>query len=187
LTRTGATRCCLKWQLCRPLDRISSFRLIALSPTAAVSFRCIAVGGHAAWGCDPNRPIGRSATRLQVSGTARTSRAPLTGLGRIADVHRARQRGVWSGGTWMSAVRVGELTLSTHCSPSGSCFDCPEAVFHAWRCCLHPNAIAITAPMLAASRSGAPMRTCKPPSDRYSTDAPTMNHGIRTPAKPATP
>jgi hypothetical protein len=82
------------------------------------SSRCIAVGGQAARGCDPNRPIGRGATRLQVSGTAPTSRAPLTGLRRIADVHQARQRGVGSGGTWMTAVRVGELTLSTRCSRS---------------------------------------------------------------------
>ncbi len=82
---------------------------------AADCTRCIAVGGHAARGCDPSRPIGRGATRLQVSGTAPKSRAPLTGLRRIADVHQARQRGVESGGTWMTAVRVGELTLSTHC------------------------------------------------------------------------
>jgi hypothetical protein len=76
--------------------------------------RCIAVGGHAAWGCDPKRPIGRGATRLQVSGTVRASSAPLTGLGRIADVREARRRGVGCGGTWMTAVRVGELTLSTY-------------------------------------------------------------------------
>jgi hypothetical protein len=37
------------------------FRLIVLSPTAAVSFRCIAVGGHAARGCDPNRPVMKDA------------------------------------------------------------------------------------------------------------------------------
>ncbi len=64
-------------------------------------------------GCNPNRHIGRGATRLQVSGTARTSRVPLTGLRRIGGVRQSHRLVVGPGSTGMSAVRAGELTLST--------------------------------------------------------------------------
>jgi hypothetical protein len=105
-----SAKCCRSRETALPPSNRGSEQASGLQ--AAVGYRCIAVGGHAAWGCNPNRPIGRGATRLQVSGTARTSRAPLTGLRQIAVVHEARQRGVGSGGTWRSAVRAGELTLS---------------------------------------------------------------------------
>jgi hypothetical protein len=110
-SKRAATAICLErrgWRTAA-VGRIAAVRRRVLCGSS----RCIAVGGHSARGCDPNRPIGRGATRRQVSGTARTSRALLTGLRRIADVHQARQRGVRSGSTWMSAVRIGGHTLST--------------------------------------------------------------------------